>query len=143
LCAVVCAVVAAGCSNEDVTVPAACEEGPETLMTALQAAPGQVRLPGGVALADCFQQAAPPASVQNLGSALLATTQQLSDRVRRDPHSDAAVQLGYLVGVVRHGEGVSTGLYYEVTRRVEQELRGLDLHTPEFSRGLEAGKRDG
>jgi hypothetical protein len=126
-----------------VIVPAECEQGPDTVRTALRDAPGTVRLDGRVRISDCFQNAAPPASVQNLGSTFLATTQQLAERVRADPHSDAAVQLGFLIGALRRGAGGGNGVHYEAIRRVQQELVGLDVHTPEFRRGLQAGRRDG
>jgi hypothetical protein len=136
-------VLLAGCGNEDVAVPAVCEEGPATMREALKDAPGHVRLDGEVRISDCLQNAASPASVQNLGSALLATTEGLADDVRRHPHSEEATELGYLMGALRRGEQSNNGVHYEAIRRVEQELNGLDVHTPEFRRGLEAGKRDG
>ena len=89
-------------------------------------------------LGDCFKHAASPADVQNLGAIVIETTHQLADQVRRAPHSQAARQLGYLVGVVRDN---AEGVYYEVGRRVEQELVGIPTNTPEFRRGLAAGSR--
>ena len=139
----VSATLVAGCGNKDVVVPSECEEGPDTVMSALAGAPDHVLLGGHVRISDCFKQAAPPASVQNLGSTFLATAQKLGDRVRRHPHSDAALQLGYLIGAVRRGAGTGTGVHYESERRIEQELVGLDVNTPEFKRGLEAGRSDG
>ena len=138
-----CAVLVAGCGNKDVVVPAECEEGPDAVRAALRSAPGEVRLDGRVKISDCFQQAAPPASVQNLGATFLATAQGLAEQVRTDPHSDAAVQLGYLIGALRRGAGTRTGVHYEAVRRVQQELAGLNVHTPEFRRGLEAGQHGG
>jgi predicted secreted hydrolase len=126
-----------------VIVPSECEQGPDTVRSALRSAPGEVRLEGRVKISDCFQQAADAASVQNLGSTFLATAQQLADRVRDHPHSDAAVQLGYLIGALRRGAGTRMGVHYEAVRRVQQELAGLDVNTPEFRRGLEAGRSEG
>jgi hypothetical protein len=133
----------AGCGNEDVVVPVECEQGPEVVREALRAAPGDVRLQGRVRISDCFQQAASSAAVQNLGSTFLATAQQLADRARADPRGDEAVQLGYMLGAVRRGAGTESGVHYEAVRRVEQELEGVDMTTPEFRRGLEAGRRAG
>jgi hypothetical protein len=142
-CVVLGSVLVAGCGNRDVVVPSECEEGPNVVRSALRAAPGNVRLDGRVKISDCFQQAAPPASVQNLGSTFLATAQQLAEQVRAHPHSAAAVQLGYLIGALRRGAGTRTGVHYEAVRRVQQELTGLDMNTPEFRRGLEAGRKEG
>ena len=86
----------------------------------------------------CFQHAASSADVQTLGANVIETTHQLADKVRRAPHSHAAVELGYLVGVVREN---AKGVHYETGRRVEQELTGVPVNTPEFRRGLAAGLR--
>ena len=89
-------------------------------------------------LGDCFKHAASPADVQNLGANVIETAHQLADEVRRAPHSHAAVELGYLVGVVRQN---AKGVHYETGRRVEQELIGVPTQTAEFRRGLAAGLR--
>ena len=133
----------AGCGNEDVVVPPECEQGPEAFRTALREAPGEVRIDGRVKISDCFQQAAPSSSVQTLGASILAAGQQLADRARAAPNSDAAVQLGYLLGAVRGGAGTDTGIHYETVRRLEQELTGVDMNSPAFRRGLEAGREGG
>src|SRR5919199_1758499 len=141
--AVVVAAVVAGCGNQDVTVPVECLEGPRTVAAALKRAPGDVRLEGRVRISACFKHAANAADVQNLGGILLESTQRLTARVRRAPQSHAAVELGYRVGAVRRGARTDTGVHYESERRVEQELIGVPTGTPEFRRGLEAGRRAG
>lgn len=137
------AALLAGCGNEDVATPVECLEGPATIRSALARAPGDVRLEGRVRISDCFQHAAGPADVQNLGAIFIASTQQVAERARRAPHSHAAVELGYLVGAVRRGARTDTGVHYESERRVEQELVGVPTRTPEFRRGLDAGGREG
>lgn len=132
-----------GCGNEDVVVPVECEQGPEEIRAALRDAPDEVRIDGRVRISDCFQQAAPPASVQNLGASVIEAARDLAERARAKPHSDAAVQLGYLIGAVRRGAGTETGVHYEAVRRMEQELAGVDMNTPEFRRGLKAGREGG
>ncbi len=134
--------LAAGCGNKDVVVPAACLDG-AGLRSALSQAPRDVRLGGHVRISECFKHAAGSADVQNLGSMVLATTQELAARVRRAPHSHAAVELGYLVGAVRRGARTDGGVHYESERRMEQELGGLPTETPEYRRGLRAGSRSG
>jgi hypothetical protein len=127
--AVLLVVLLAGCGNHDVTVAPECTESVAVMKAALaRSAP----------LAQCFQHAASSADVQTLGGIVIETTHQLADQVRKAPHSRAAVELGYLVGVVRRN---ATGVHYETGRRVEQELIGVPIHTPEFRRGLAAGLR--
>ena len=124
-------------------MPAACEENAQAVRAALARAPRDVRLAGGVRISSCFQQAASPADVQNLGAIFIDAADALGDRVRVAPHSHAAVELGYLIGAVRRGARTDTGVHYESERRVEQELVGVPTATPEFRRGLEAGRRAG
>jgi hypothetical protein len=136
-------VLLVGCGNADVVARPECLEGPEAITRALEQAPGEVRLDGRTRLSACFKQAASESDVQSVGVYFLTATQGLADRVRTDPHSDAAVQLGYLVAAVRRGARTDTGVHFETTRRIEQELRGLRTDTPEFRRGLAAGRRSG
>ena len=119
----------AGCGNHDVAVAPECTESVQVMKAAVaRSAP----------LGHCFKHAASPADVQNLGAIVIETAHQLADEVRKAPHSRAAVELGYLVGVVRRN---AKGVHYETGRRVELELVGLPIHTAEFSRGLAAGLR--
>ena len=136
-------VVCAGCANHDVTVPAACLDGPVPIRSALKQAPGDVRIQGKVKISGCFKGAANAADVQNVGSSFLAATEDLTQRVRREPRSHAAVELGYLLGAVRRGAGTDGGVHYESERRIEQELHGAPTSTPQFRQGLAAGRRSG
>ena len=138
------ALTAPGCTrNPDESVPIECLQGPADIRAALVQAPGDVRLEGRTKISDCFKQAAPSADVQTLGGNVLAAAEQLAGRVRKAPHSHAAVELGYLMGAVRRGARGDTGIHYETGRRIEQELVGVPIETPEFRRGLEAGRRSG
>ena len=53
------------------------------------------------------------------------------------------MQLGYLVGAVRRGAARTAGIHYELERRVDQELNGLDTSAPEYLRGERAGQSSG
>jgi hypothetical protein len=122
-------VLLAGCGNHDVAVAPECTESVAVTKAAV------ARL---APLGHCFQHAASSADVQTLGANVIETTHQLADKVRKAPHSRAAVELGYLVGVVRKN---ATGVHYETGRRVDQELIGVPIRTAEFRRGLAAGLR--
>jgi hypothetical protein len=126
-----------------VAVPVECLAGPAAVHSALARAPREVRLGGRVPISHCFQGAASAADVQNLGAIVITATQETADRVRSAPRSHAAVELGYLVGAIRRGAGPGFGIHYEAERRVEQELHGVPTRTPEFRRGLAAGRRAG
>jgi hypothetical protein len=132
-----------GCGNDDGHIPVACDAGVKQLRSALAKAPGEVRLEGDVRLSQCFTRAAQPSEIQQVGAVFLDTAEQLAARARDRPHSREALQLGYLIGAVRHGAGGTQGIHYEAQRRIEQELIGVEVRTPEFMRGVRAGARTG
>jgi hypothetical protein len=136
----VLALVAIGCGNDEHRVPVACLDG--DVSAALAKAPGEVRV-DGTKLSDCFNRAATPAEIQEVGAVFLVAAEKLSARARTSPHSQAALQLGYLVGAVRHGAGHTQGIHYETQRRIEQELIGVNTRSPEYVEGETAGERSG
>jgi hypothetical protein len=113
------------------------------LRSALTHAPGEVRLDGGTKLSECFNRAANPAEIQQVGAAFVTAAEQLAGRARSRPHSAAVLQLGYLIGAVRHGVGHTQGIHYETRRRIEQELIGVNTRAPEFVTGERAGEAKG
>jgi hypothetical protein len=130
-----------GCGNDEHRVPVACLDG--GVRSALARAPGDVRLDSGTRLSECFNRAASPAEVQQVGAAFVAAAEQLAGRARSQPHSPAALQLGYLIGAVRRGAGHTQGIHYETRRRIEQELIGVNIKAPEFVTGERAGETRG
>src|SRR5205814_4269449 len=48
-----------------------------------------------------------------------------------------------LVGAVHRGASKTAGIHYELERRVEQELNGVDVRAPEYLRGERAGETSG
>jgi hypothetical protein len=131
--------LAIGCGNDKHRVPVACLDG--NVPKALAAAPGEVRVQG-TRLSECFTRAADPAEVQQVGSVFIAAAEGLSAKARSNPHSAAALQLGYLIGAMRHGTSHTQGIHYETRRRIEQELIGVNTRAPEFVQGERAGERD-
>jgi hypothetical protein len=131
--------LAIGCGNDEHRVPVGCLDG--NVPKALTAAPGEVRVQG-TRLSDCFTRAADPAEVQQVGSVFVAAAERLSAKARSNPHSAAALQLGYLIGAMRHGTSHTQGIHYETRRRIEQELIGVNTRAPEFVEGERAGERD-
>ena len=129
-----------GCGNDEHRVPVACLDG--DISKALAEAPHSVRLEG-TRLSDCFTRGAEPAEIQEVGTVFVNATEKLAARAREQPHSTAALQLGYLIGAVRHGAGRTQGIHYETRRRIEQELVGVNTRTTEFVTGEKAGERTG
>src|SRR3954453_6673086 len=138
--ALLLALLVVGCGNDEHRVPVACLEG--NLTKALENAPGAVRIEG-TRPSDCFTRAANPAEIQQEGALFIASAEKLPDAARATPGSPAALQLGYLIGAVRRGAGRTQGIHYETERRIEQELTGVNTHTPEFVTGERAGEKNG
>jgi hypothetical protein len=133
-------VLAVGCGNDEHRVPVACLDG--NLTKALASAPGEVRLEG-TRPSECFTRAANPAEIQQVGAVFIASAERLAATARQRPHSPQALQLGYLIGAVRHGAGHTQGIHYETQRRIEQELIGVNTRTREFVTGERAGEKSG
>jgi hypothetical protein len=134
------ALLAVGCGNDEHRVPVACLDG--DVSKALARAPGEVTL-DGTRLSECFNRAANPAEIQQVGAIFIDAAEKLSGEARGHPHSPAALQLGYLIGAVRHGTGRTQGIHYETRRRIEQELIGVNTEAPEFVEGERAGRQSG
>jgi len=122
-------------------VPVACLDG--HLSKPLAHAPAEVRLEDGTKLSECFNRAANPAEIQQVGSIFIDQAERLASGARADPHSPAALQLGYLIGAMRHGTSHTQGIHYETRRRIELELNGVNTRSPEFVQGEKAGERTG
>jgi len=135
--ACVAALGAAGCGGMDSPpVASACTAGPDTIVRALRAAPGDVALDDGTRLSDCIDRTRTVADLQNVGVAFSNAAEELERAASRDPR--AALQLGYLVGATRRGTSVGAGIQDELLRRIERSA-DLDAPTPEASRALEQG----
>jgi hypothetical protein len=134
----------AGCGEEDRPLPAACNQGAQPIVRALQAAPAQVLLAGTTTLSTCVERARSDADIQAVGAQLTAVADHLATRLgRSDP---AALQLGYLIGAARRGSRHTSGIHEELVRRLEQTA-GPDGPPPPrrsaFRRGEAAGERSG
>jgi len=150
----------AGCGDDDepAPTPAACLTDPRAWLTALEAAPGEVRLEGTTPISDCLP-ADQPAGLQaevggnavNAATVLAAGNRKGQEKVlaeRGEAHGEeAAVRAGYLVGAIERGAEDTQGINATLVDRVEsaatnflgegQELQGA------YQRGYEAGRESG
>ena len=129
-------VVLAGCgSNGQESLPAACTEGPGTVVEALAKAPAAVTL-DGAPISRCFNRDAGSEDIQVVGTNLLNAAQQLADKGQ-------ALQLGYLVGAARRGSK-RNGLGQELVRRLEAEAPTAgSAQRAHYESGLKAGLATG
>jgi hypothetical protein len=111
---------------------------------ALERAPQQVSL-RGIPLSACLDPRSDGSELQAVGTSFVGAAADLADPAARRPESEAATQLGYLIGAVRRGAGRPDfqGVNTELVRRVEQELTRVDPGSRALQRGLEAGERTG
>jgi hypothetical protein len=140
----VVALAAAGCASEEPRMPAACTStGAGGYERALRAAPGDVRLPGGVPISACTRRARTDAELQTLGATVHLVAERLAARVRTARDAAAAGQLGYLTGAVAAGADRSNGISSELARRVGVAGSGLGELSPAVARALAQGATAG
>jgi hypothetical protein len=142
--------VIAGCGSEEESTPVACLNGPQAFATALEQAPGAVRLAGGVTISDCLIENQSGGDLSNVGAALVRSATQLNAEARRDPGGAAALRLGYLIGAVQRGADDTAGIHAELARRLEAAARfspgGVSLPSAfeqAYEKGYAAGRNDG
>lgn len=128
-----------GCERQgdEAHVPVECKEGPGAYQAALRDAPGEVLLLERTRISDCLDlRATDAADVQAVGSALVVVTRRLA-------RAGEELQLGYLMGAIEKGTKRTSGLFQETLRRLEMEMEGVDRSSPQYLRGLEAGRDTG
>lgn len=132
---------ACGSSDPDPT-PAACLQGANAYLTALEGAPEEARLEGSVPIGDCLVDEQPPGEVSDVGQAMIGAASELNGEARRRPGGQAATQLGYLVGAVEGAASATDGIHADLVLRLNSAARfsegGQDLGA-EFERTFGAG----
>lgn len=140
------AVLVAGCATTRDPLAQACLDGPRAVLTALEQAPGPVRLEDGTRLSGCIESARSDGDLQSLGFVFV----RVADMLRADASArpDAALRLGYLAGAVKAGAARSSGsIAAQLARRVEQVATLREDASPAsaaaLARGRLAGERVG
>lgn len=137
-----------GCgSNKEDTAPAACLATPAGYLTALERAPGAVRLPGDVPISECLVPNQTGGQLASVGHSMVIAATRLNVAARRDPGGPSAVQLGYLIGAASKGaDTIHTDLIRRLNSAAHFSERGGT--TPAsferaFGRGYAAGHQSG
>jgi hypothetical protein len=134
--------VIAGCGSDDAETPVACLSPASTYMEALDEAPGEVRLEGTTAISRCLVPSQEGGELSQVGSATVDAATRLNAEARRDPQSEATVQLGYLVGAVQEGAAETGGIHADLVRRLDAAARASAGDEP-FSAGFERAFGEG
>jgi hypothetical protein len=143
---VVMAVTGCGTKQNDLA-PAACLATNQAYLTALERAPGEVRLAGTTPISDCLVAEQEAGQLANIGHEMVIAATKLNVEARRDPGGSAAVQLGYLLGAVAKG---ADAIHTDLVRRLNSAARFSDTggtlpasFERAFGRGYAAGHASG
>lgn len=141
---------ATGCGATSDETPPACLDGAGAYLGALHDAPGPVELSGEVPISDCLAQNQKGGDLATVGAAMLKAATKLNGEARKDPGSEANVQLGYLIGAAQRGAQDTRGIHADLIRRLEAAALyspGERLLPPAFGgayvKGVEAGRAHG
>ena len=134
----------AGCGSEEAPeTPTACLGPASDYLRALEAAPGEVRLAGDTAISDCVVEDQASGPLQTVGKSLIDAAGELNREVRADPGSDAAIQLGYLVGAVQEGAASTGGIHEDLVIRLDSAARFTGSEGKAFSAEFERAYGEG
>lgn len=136
------ALAALGCGNQGDSTPVACLEGTSVYEEALRKAPAEVRLAGETPISDCLASNQQAGDLAGVGEALVEVATKLNAQARENPGTDAALQLGYLVGAAQRGAADSEGIHADLLRRLTVATRfapDKQPLPPTFLREYEAG----
>jgi hypothetical protein len=146
----ICAVGVAGCGGTDNSTPVACLEGAPAYLTALEDAPGEVRLDGEVPISDCLAANQSGGDLAEVGTAMLAAATELNAEARTEPGAASNLQLGYLLGAAERGAEESEGIHAELVRRLAAAARYSPDNQPlparflrTYREGFDAGHERG
>jgi hypothetical protein len=125
-------------------------EGAPAYLTALEDAPGEVRLDGEAPISDCLAANQSGGDLAEVGTAMLAAATELNGEARARPGGASNLQLGYLLGAAQGGAEESEGIHAELVRRLAAAARYSPDNRPlppQFLRtyrdGFDAGRTQG
>lgn len=136
------ALMGVGCGSGDATISPGCTQGAAVVETALRGAPDKVALLDGTKLSRCIADGTDDADLQNVGQVFFMAAEHLADRARAGD-TQAALQLGYLIGATVRGAGKTNGVMAELQRRIELVGGRLADRTPAMSAALRQGRAAG
>jgi hypothetical protein len=142
--------LAGGCGSQRASTPVACLGGAGAFLSALQAAPGEVRLGGETPISDCLAENQNSGDLATVGGAMVEAATGLNAEARAKPGGAANLRLGYLLGAAQRGADSSEGIHADLIRRLAVAARyspGTDPLSPAFlatyRRGFDAGRARG
>ncbi|MGN6585984.1 MAG: hypothetical protein ACTHKT_00730 [Solirubrobacterales bacterium] len=147
---VTCVLAALGCGSQDDSTPVACLEGAGAYERALRDAPGEVRLNDETPISDCLAENQQAGDLAQVGEAMVQAATKLNAEARANPDTDAALQLGYLIGAAQRGAESSEGIHSDLVRRLTVAARFAPDREPlppgffaRYREGFDAGRVSG
>jgi hypothetical protein len=141
---------AAGCGGQDDSTPVACLGGASVYLSALRAAPGEVRVGGETPISECLASNQKAGDLSTVGAALVEAATKLNAEARAEPGGRASPELGYLVGAVERGAADTEGIHTDLIRRLAVAARFAPDREPlspqflqRYAEGFDAGKKHG
>lgn len=143
-------IAASGCGQGDAETPASCFADEDAYLSALESAPGEVRLDGATPISDCLVENQSGGEIAQLGEIQITVATNLNAEALKDPGGEATVQLGYLVGAIQQGASETGGIHADLVRRLDTAARfsedgkspGADFERA-FGEGYAAGQASG
>jgi hypothetical protein len=138
------ALVSGGCGDsEQPQTPVACLAPASAYLSALEDAPNPVTLADGTKISGCVVREQPPGPLAEVGRSVIGAATRLNADARgHSAASDAAVELGYLVGAVQEGAASTGGIHEDLKRRLDAAARfvpGGELPPLSFERAFGTG----
>jgi hypothetical protein len=128
----------AGCGSEDEPeTPAACLQASGAYLSALEAAPGEVRLDGTTPISDCLVANQPSGALQTVGKSVIGAATELNGEILDRPDRRTIARLGYLVGAVQEGASDTGGIHEDLVRRLDAAARYSGPSGKPFGVGFE------
>jgi hypothetical protein len=144
------ALLAAGCGGPSDTTPAACLNGAQGYLRALERAPGQVRLGDDTPISDCLAENQQGGDLAAVGEAMVTAATRLNAEARAKPGGAANLRLGYLLGAAGRGAEGTEGIHTELIRRLVAAARYSPDNRPlpaafyrAYRSGYAAGEKNG
>jgi len=123
--------------------PSACLAPAGVYLTALEAAPGDVRLDGTTAITDCLVEEQEAGPLSEVGRSMVAAATELNRRVLHGGPRQTAVELGYLVGSVQAGASETSGIHRDLELRIESAAHYAGPQGDALPPGFEAAFAEG
>jgi hypothetical protein len=141
--AVAGAVTLAACGSNGDATPVACLDGPGAYLGALNDAPGEVRLRGEVPISDCLAENQQGGDLATVGGSMVEAATTLNAEARGERGSEAALELGYLLGAAARGAEKTGGIHADLLRRLDAAARYELPSSRPFRTGYAAAQDDG